>query len=91
MSETNTTNVTTGGVSFVTLLGVIFVCAKVFGVEPVAHWSWLWVLCPFWIGIAIVAVVLIVFGAGAGLLLAGAALIDKYNTRKRIRKLKQRT
>jgi small Trp-rich protein len=29
-------------------LGVVFVCAKIFAIEPVAHWSWWWVTAPFW-------------------------------------------
>lgn len=29
------------------LFGVVFVFAKIFGVGPVADWSWIWVVAPF--------------------------------------------
>jgi hypothetical protein len=65
------------------LLGVIFVVAKIWSIGPVADWSWWLVLLPFYIGLAIVLAI-----AGAALLGAGgvfgvAALIDKYQDRKR--------
>jgi hypothetical protein len=65
------------------LLGVIFVLCKIFAYGPIADWSWWLVLLPFYIGVAIVVGI-----AGIGLLGAGgvfgvAALIDKYDQRKR--------
>jgi len=45
-----------GGVGITGLLGVLFIGLKL---GNVIHWSWLWVLSPFWIPLA---VVLIVFG-----------------------------
>lgn len=42
------------GVSFASLLGLLFIGLKLGGVAPVATWSWVWVLCPFWIGLALV-------------------------------------
>ena len=30
------------------VIGIVFIILKLLAVEPVAHWSWLWVLCPFW-------------------------------------------
>jgi hypothetical protein len=71
------------GVSWTGLLGVVFVLLKVFGVQPVASWSWVWVLCPFWIGLAIVLAV-VVFGAlVAGAAFGVAAIIDWWTARKR--------
>jgi hypothetical protein len=35
-----------------TLLGVLFIALKICGV---IHWSWLWVLCPFWISFLVLA------------------------------------
>lgn len=65
------------------LLGVIFVVAKVFGIAPVADWSWWLVLLPFYLGLAIVVGVFLfggaLFAAGYGLL----KLLDKYQDRKR--------
>ena len=40
--------VSVGGGGVAGLLGVIFVCAKLFGWEPVVGWSWWWVTAPFW-------------------------------------------
>jgi len=39
------------------LLGVVFVTLKLC---KVIHWSWLWVTCPFWIGIASITFMLII-------------------------------
>ena len=35
--------------SFIALLILIFIVLKVTAVEPVASWSWWWVLSPMWI------------------------------------------
>ena len=45
-----------GGVGIAGLLGVLFIGLKL---GNVIQWSWLWVLSPFWIPLAIV---LIIFG-----------------------------
>ena len=57
MSETTTTQ--TGGVGVLGLLGVLFVGLKLGGV---IDWSWWYVTMPFWIGFAIVAVILAFLG-----------------------------
>ena len=46
-------NYKSSGIGCLTIIGIIFVTLKLLAIEPVAHWSWLWVLCPFWIGFAI--------------------------------------
>lgn len=51
-----------GGIGFFGLLLLVFVCAKIFGVDPVAHWSWWWVLAPFWIPLGILVTVLAAVG-----------------------------
>ena len=43
------------------VVGVVFIILKVLEIQPIASWSWLWVLCPFWIGLAL-KLVLILFG-----------------------------
>lgn len=48
-----------GGIGVVGLLGVLFVALKLIGV---IHWSWLWVLAPFWIPLAIALGVLFIVG-----------------------------
>lgn len=41
---------TSGGVGCLTLLGLLFIGLKLYGVGQVVTWSWWWVLAPFWIG-----------------------------------------
>lgn len=48
---------TTGGIGFTGLLGIVFIVLKLTGV---INWSWVWVLCPFWIGIVLCAVIVLV-------------------------------
>ena len=43
-----------GSVGVLGLLGVLFIGLKLTGH---IDWSWLWVLCPFWIGIAVCALI----------------------------------
>lgn len=45
------------GVGFGSLLAVLFIGLKLTGY---INWSWIWVLCPLWIGFAIAALVLVV-------------------------------
>lgn len=45
----------TSGISTASLLGIVFVVLKLCGV---INWSWLWVLAPFWIPLAIVIIIL---------------------------------
>lgn len=42
-----------GGLGCLAVIGVVLVVLKLLAVPPVASWSWIWVLCPFWIGIAL--------------------------------------
>ncbi len=45
------------GIGAMGLLGVAFVVLKLTGV---INWSWWWVTCPFWIGIALVLAILLI-------------------------------
>ena len=47
---------TSSGMGCLTVVGIVFIVLKVLDVEPVAYWSWLWVLCPFWAPIALIVV-----------------------------------
>lgn len=47
-------------IGFAGLLALLFIALKLTGVIA---WSWLWVLAPLWIGVALV---LVVFGAVMG-------------------------
>lgn len=67
MAQAQSSGIGLGGV-----LGVTFIVLKLTGVIA---WSWLWVLAPFWIPIAIVLVVLVVLGLIAGV--AKLAGVDK--------------
>lgn len=50
------------GLGCLGVVGIVFVVLKLLAVEPVASWSWVWVLCPFWIGLALkVLIVLLAF------------------------------
>ncbi len=54
-------NVTFCGTGFLGLLALLFIALKLIGIEPVASWSWWWVLAPIWIPIIIVAILVIIF------------------------------
>lgn len=41
------------GLGCFTVVGIVFIVLKLLEIQPVASWSWLWVLCPFWIGLAL--------------------------------------
>lgn len=47
------------GMSIGTVVGIVFIVLKLVGV---IEWSWVWVLCPFWIGAIIVILSLIGYG-----------------------------
>lgn len=48
---------TSGGIGFCGLLAIVFIALKLTGHIT---WSWLWVLSPIWIPLAIVIMVVIV-------------------------------
>ena len=48
---------TKGGVSFMSLLQIVFIVLKLC---KVIEWSWLWVLAPTWIPLALVLIVAII-------------------------------
>ena len=47
-----------------TVLGIIFIVLKLVGL---IEWSWVWVLCPFWIG-AIVTILSLIISVIASLI-----------------------
>lgn len=49
-----------GGDVTLSLLLVAFILLKILGIEPIASWSWWWVMSPMWIP-AIIALVVIAF------------------------------
>lgn len=48
-----------GGISFAGLLTILFIALKLTGHIT---WSWIWVLSPLWIGLALVLAIFLVFG-----------------------------
>jgi len=75
-------NISCGGGSGMTLF-IVFLILKLTGVIT---WSWWWVTCPLWIGLAILAVIL-----GGGLIITlviaaiatvGAAIISMFGNRR---------
>ena len=68
MASNNSTS-SSGGVSFLGLLAVLFIGLKLGGVIT---WSWWWVLAPLWGGVALAVLVLaVVFGIAAVMHLLG--------------------
>lgn len=55
MSDTSSSS---NGVGVLGLLGVAFVVLKLMGV---IDWSWWWVTLPFWGGIALAVVIIVIF------------------------------
>ena len=52
-------NNNSGGISSISLLQIVFITLKLCNVIT---WSWLWVLSPFWIPLAILLFVMLVVG-----------------------------
>ena len=65
-----------GGFPVLSILGLIFITLKLLGEIT---WSWLWVLAPFWIPLAVVVAVFLIIGLVA---LIGTGF-ESHNARKR--------
>lgn len=57
-SNKSSTTSKSGGISFVGLLTIAFIVLKLCNVIT---WSWVWVLSPIWISVALVIIVCIIF------------------------------
>lgn len=64
------------GIDLASLVFIVFLVLKLAEIGPVASWSWWWVTSPMWGPLAIVALILVVGGLLAGLVLAGAWVFD---------------
>lgn len=60
MNNNKTTAKRRGGIGFAEVLTIVFIVLKLVGV---IEWSWLWVLSPIWITVAIVVVLVSVYNA----------------------------
>lgn len=60
MADNNKNNKSTqsSGIGFCGLLTIVFIVLKLCGV---IKWSWLWVLSPIWIPLALVVVILLIY------------------------------
>ena len=56
--ENRNNNTNKGGIGFTGLLTIAFIVLKLCGVIT---WSWLWVLSPLWIPLALVIVLVIIY------------------------------
>lgn len=65
--------VSSTGIGFWGLLGVVFITLKLLGITEVAEWSWWWVLAPLWGPFALVVGVIAFLFLAAGLLAMFAA------------------
>ena len=45
------------GISFCGLLAIVFITLKLL---DVIHWSWVWVLCPLWIGFVLGIIIFVI-------------------------------
>lgn len=70
------TNTNTAGISTTGLLGIVFIVLKL---TNVIDWSWWWVTCPFWGGLALF---LTIFLIGAIFI-----IISTYLEQKRLSKM----
>ena len=58
MSNNENQNTVYSGIGFTGLLTIVFIVLKLLGV---ISWSWLWVLSPLWIPLALVAIPFLIF------------------------------
>ena len=69
MSNENKTVIKKQGLSFSSLLTIIFIVLKLIGV---IEWSWVWVLSPLWIGVGLSLAIYLI-----GILVVGIIVIIK--------------
>jgi hypothetical protein len=62
------------------LLGVAFIVLKL---THVINWSWLWVLSPFWLGLAVALGLLALGAVGLGVATLVANFLDRKNRKAR--------
>lgn len=59
MSSSNNSSSNSGGIGFCGLLTVVFITLKLIGIIT---WSWVWVLAPIWIPIALILGLFLIVG-----------------------------
>lgn len=68
---------TSSGVGFAGLLTIVFITLKL---THVVNWSWWWVLCPMWAGLAVASAIFILVLGG---ILAFTVIAELYNAHVR--------
>lgn len=58
----SSSSASSGGISALCLLGVVFVTLKLLGITEVATWSWWWITAPFWIELVVFLSILLFAG-----------------------------
>ena len=58
MNNMNDNNIPSGGIGFTGLLTIVFIVLKLLGK---INWSWIWVLSPIWISVALAILLLVIF------------------------------
>jgi hypothetical protein len=76
MSE-NSSSPAPQGISFATLLTLVFITLKLCGV---IDWSWVWVLSPLWISLCLVVVLFVI--VALGVLSVSGNLNDPWDNKK---------
>lgn len=76
-------NNSSSGIGVAGLLGVAFVILKLCGV---IDWSWWWVTCPFWAGLAILVAILLTVAFGALAFFSGLLVVLGFSKRKEKKK-----
>ena len=56
-NNNNTSQISTGGISFVGLLTVAFIVLKL---THIINWSWWWILSPLWISFGVGVIVIVI-------------------------------
>jgi hypothetical protein len=70
----NSSSSSSGGIGFTGALAILFIGLKLGGV---ISWSWLWVLSPLWIPLAIGIAFLLLLGIGALIAALLSAIFDQ--------------
>lgn len=86
MSDTRTVSVQVGP-GFPALLTLLFIALKL---TDVIDWSWLWVLSPIWISMAVAGVFVTLALIIVGIVAGASALTDSRRTRRRKKCIQER-
>jgi small Trp-rich protein len=73
MGKEKTSGSSSGGIGFMGALALVIITLKLLPIEPVASWSWVWVLSPLWIGLALLLFVIVASMSAV----TGVSLLDR--------------